>query len=104
MATPEDLAETTVKEVEALGRRIVARKADVRDAKQLPRRRRGRRRAGRLDVVVANAGICPTGNQDIQAFFDTIDVDFMGVQNARGVDEAPPDGARRSSSPAPPQR
>src|ERR671924_509393 len=30
MATPEDLAET-VKEVEALDRRIVARQADVRD-------------------------------------------------------------------------
>ena len=42
MATEEDLAET-VKEVEALDRRIVARKADVRDpagAQGRPRRRR----------------------------------------------------------------
>ena len=82
MATPEDL-EMTVKEVEALGRRIIARKADVRDRDQLAAViDEGVAELGHLDVVVANAGICPTGNQDIQAFFDTIDVDFMGVQNA----------------------
>ena len=82
MATPEDL-EMTVKEVEALDRRIVARKADVRDRRQLATViDEAVAELGRLDVVVANAGICPTGNQDIQAFFDTIDVDFMGVQNA----------------------
>jgi hypothetical protein len=34
MSTPEDL-EQTVKEVESLGRRIVAREADVRDASAL---------------------------------------------------------------------
>ena len=34
MATPEDLAET-VRQVEALDRRIVAREADVRDAESL---------------------------------------------------------------------
>ena len=47
MATPEDLAET-VKEVEALDRRIVATQADVRDygrAQGGPRRRRGPARA-----------------------------------------------------------
>lgn len=82
MATPEDL-EQTVKEVEALGRRIVARKGDVRDRSALAAIvDEGVAELGRLDVVVANAGICPTGNHDIQAFFDTIDVDFMGVQNA----------------------
>ena len=49
MATPEDLAET-VKEVEALDRRIVARQADVRDEAGLRAAfdgRRGRARAGR---------------------------------------------------------
>ena len=48
MATPDDLAET-VKEVEALDRRIVAREADVRDEAGLQggvRRRRGRTRPG----------------------------------------------------------
>jgi SDR family mycofactocin-dependent oxidoreductase len=82
MATPEDL-EQTVKEVEATGQRILARKADVRDRSALAAVvDEGVALFGHLDVVVANAGICPTGNQDIQAFFDTIDVDFMGVQNA----------------------
>jgi SDR family mycofactocin-dependent oxidoreductase len=57
-ATPEDLAET-VRLVEAEDRRIVARQADVRDsaaldallAEAVPEL------GGRLDVVVANAGI-----------------------------------------------
>ena len=43
MATPEDLAQT-VKEVEALDRRIVATQADVRDYGALKKARRRRRR------------------------------------------------------------
>jgi len=52
-ATPDDLAQT-VKEVEALGRRIVASQADVRDYEAVEggaRRRGGPTR--RLDIVVA---------------------------------------------------
>ncbi|MGD9793146.1 MAG: mycofactocin-coupled SDR family oxidoreductase [Acidimicrobiia bacterium] len=82
MATPEDLAETT-RLVEALDRRIVARKADVRDRKQLETViNEGVAQLGRLDIVVANAGIDPVGNMDMQAFIDTLDVDFVGVHNA----------------------
>ena len=57
MATPEDL-EQTVKEVEALGRRIVARQADVRDVDALQQAfDEGVAELGPVDIVVANAGI-----------------------------------------------
>src|SRR5580700_7283651 len=56
-ATQEDLAET-VKEVEALDRRIVAAKADVRDYGALKAALDdGIAQLGRLDIVSANAGI-----------------------------------------------
>jgi len=55
-ATPDDLAET-VAQVEALGRRIVARQADVRDFDGLRAAvDEGVAELGRLDIVVANAG------------------------------------------------
>jgi NAD(P)-dependent dehydrogenase (short-subunit alcohol dehydrogenase family) len=39
-------------------------------------------RFGRLDVVVANAGICPLGSDvPIGGFVDAFDVDFIGVIN-----------------------
>jgi SDR family mycofactocin-dependent oxidoreductase len=57
MATPEDLAET-VKLVEDLDRRIVAREADVRDSPAVQAVvDEGVSEFGRLDVVCANAGI-----------------------------------------------
>jgi NAD(P)-dependent dehydrogenase (short-subunit alcohol dehydrogenase family) len=53
MATPEDLAQT-VKEVEALDRRIVATQADVRDLAALTAAvARGVAELGRLDIVLA---------------------------------------------------
>lgn len=56
-ATEADLAET-VKQVEALGRRIVADKVDVRDLEGLGKVVDGGvAQLGRLDVVCANAGI-----------------------------------------------
>ena len=58
MATAGDLAQTA-KEVEQFDRRVVAKRADVRDAGALAGAVAGA--AGelrRLDVVVANAGIC----------------------------------------------
>jgi (+)-trans-carveol dehydrogenase len=61
MATPQDLAET-VKEVEALDRRIVATQADVRDYPALKRALdTGVAELGRLDIVSANAGIASYG-------------------------------------------
>ena len=60
-ASPEDLAET-VRLVEAEGRKILAREVDVRDdaaLKQLVAD--GVEQFGRLDVVVANAGVLGWG-------------------------------------------
>jgi SDR family mycofactocin-dependent oxidoreductase len=57
MATREDLQQT-VKEVEALDRRIVATQADVRDTAALTAALAdGVAQLGRLDIVAANAGI-----------------------------------------------
>src|SRR3984893_8269758 len=64
MATPEDLAQT-VKEVEALDRRIVATQADVRDYDTLQATLDdGVAQLGRLDIVSANAGIASFGRAD----------------------------------------
>src|ERR1700735_3216324 len=57
LSTEADLAET-VKQVEALDRRIIARTADVRDAAALKAVvDEGVAQFGKLDVVVANAAI-----------------------------------------------
>jgi len=95
LATEADLDET-VREVEKQGRRIVARKADVRDAAALKAVvAEGVAELGRLDAVVAQAGIAPLGpQQTAQAFLDAVTVDFNGVVHA--VDAAfphLPDGA-----------
>src|SRR5258706_1323166 len=59
MATPDDLAET-VKLVEGLDRRIVTGIADVRDRDALSAvYQQGLAEFGRLDFVVANAGVMP---------------------------------------------
>ena len=56
MATPEDLADT-VKEVEALDRRIVAARADVRDYAGLKQALDdGVAQLGRLDIVCSKRG------------------------------------------------
>jgi (+)-trans-carveol dehydrogenase len=84
LASEADLAQT-VKEVEAAGRRVVARRADVRDL--------GAVRAaldagvaelgGRLDIVCANAGIISqpvaTWEIDLDQWRELIDVTLTGV-------------------------
>jgi SDR family mycofactocin-dependent oxidoreductase len=82
IGSPTDLAQT-VKEVEALDRRIVAGRADVRDFGGLTAALDdGVARLGRLDIVVANAGIVSFGTAEElteQAWRDVIDVDLTGV-------------------------
>jgi len=82
MATPDDLAETA-KLVEDLDRRIVAREVDVRDAARLAEVvAEGVAELGRLDVVVANAGIFsvgPTLELDEAVWQEMIDVNLTGV-------------------------
>jgi SDR family mycofactocin-dependent oxidoreductase len=84
LATEEDLAET-VSQVEALDRRIVARKADVRDAAALRAALdEGVAQLGRLDIVVANAGIyqpVPTLEMNDAAWQETIAINLTGVWN-----------------------
>ena len=84
LATPEDLAQT-VKEVEALDRRIVALEADVRDATALKQAvDSGVAELGRLNIVAANAGICTVQTWDevtTQVWQDTLDTNLTGVWN-----------------------
>jgi SDR family mycofactocin-dependent oxidoreductase len=85
MATPDDLAET-VKEVEALDRRIVATQADVRDYSALKAALDdGVAQLGRLDIVSANAGIVSYGlaaDLEEQTWQDVIDTNLTGVWHA----------------------
>jgi len=82
LATSEDLAET-VKRVEALDRRIVAHPADVRDSAALKAALDdGVAQFGRLDIVVANAGIyqvAPALELDDAAWQETIGINLTGV-------------------------
>jgi (+)-trans-carveol dehydrogenase len=82
MGTPGDLAET-VDAVEALGRRIVASQADVRDYEALKAALDdGVARLGRLDIVSANAGIVSFGTaEDLteQTWQDMLDVNLTGA-------------------------
>ena len=83
-ATEEDLAQT-VKEVEALGRRIIAAKADVRDRTALQKALdAGAAEFGRLDVVVANAGIMimkPWDEVTPEIWQDTVSTNLTGAWN-----------------------
>ncbi len=85
-ATPEDL-DQTVKEVEATGRKIIARKGDVRLREQLKEViDEGIGAFGHVDVVLANAGICPGRDDTLCAgFVDATDVDLIGAMNTVAV-------------------
>lgn len=82
MSTPDDLKET-VRLVEALGRRVVPIEADVRDWDAVQAAvARTLEELGKIDVVIANAGILPaTGEKSLQmsAWHDAVDVMLTGV-------------------------
>jgi SDR family mycofactocin-dependent oxidoreductase len=91
MASKEDLDET-VSMIEALDRRIMARVADVRDVWAVKGAvDAGVAELGRLDYVVANAGISPmtfretTLDEDELAWNDVIGVNLTGVWHAAMV-------------------
>lgn len=81
-ATEEDLAET-VRQVEALDRRIIATTTDVRDRDAFKTAiDDGVAALGRLDIVVGNAGICiikPWDEVTPEIWDDTIATNLTGV-------------------------
>lgn len=85
-STPEDLEET-VRQVEALDRRIIAAQADVRD---LPQLRKVVDAAvadlGRLDIVSAGAGVGAIAGPVIEAdpaiWQQELDINLIGVWNS----------------------
>jgi SDR family mycofactocin-dependent oxidoreductase len=83
-ATEEDLAET-VRQVEALDRRIVATRADVRDPAALRAALDdGVAQLGKLDIVLANAGVFeiqPSLELTDDAWQEMIDINLTGVWN-----------------------
>lgn len=82
MATPDDLAET-VRQVEALDRRIVATEADVREYDALKSAvDDGVAQLGRLDIVSANAGIATFGSMES---ITDLEWDEMLDTNLKGV-------------------
>ena len=88
LATPDDLAETE-RSIKETRRRVVARIADVRERHELRDAvEAGVADLGRIDIVVANAGILPMamGKPDpMRVFVDASDVDLVGVMNTVAV-------------------
>jgi SDR family mycofactocin-dependent oxidoreductase len=86
MSTADDLDET-VRQVKDLGRRMVALEADVRDAAELQQAfDQGRAELGPVTIVVANAGIGPSGIASPDTQWDeVIDVNLKGVFNTGRV-------------------
>jgi NAD(P)-dependent dehydrogenase (short-subunit alcohol dehydrogenase family) len=87
LSSRDDLAETEAL-VKAAGRQVVAAEADVRERHELRAAvEEGVRQLGRLDVVVAQAGILPMNplEPDAMDFVDAVDVDLLGVMNAVAV-------------------
>jgi SDR family mycofactocin-dependent oxidoreductase len=99
-ATPDDL-DQTVDLVKHQDRRIIACQADVRDADAVEQVvSDGVRKFGRLDIVIANAGIIRLsgGGDSRQVFRDIIDVNLVGAWNTvRAAIPALIDGGRGGS-------
>ena len=83
MATAEDLEETN-NDVEKTGRRIVTAQADVRNEAELRSAlESGLAEFGKVDIVVAQAGIAAMkGQPAMQAWTDGINTNFVGTINA----------------------
>lgn len=81
-STPEDLEETA-RRVEGLGRRILTHQVDVRDYERLKAALDASvEELGRLDVVVANAGMttaAPAWEIDLEHWQATIDINLTGA-------------------------
>jgi NAD(P)-dependent dehydrogenase (short-subunit alcohol dehydrogenase family) len=81
-ASEADLAET-VKQVESVGGAMIATKADVRDYTAIKTAvDQGVERYGRLDIVIANAGIIRLGDEPddfVTLWRDIIDTNLTGV-------------------------
>ena len=89
MATQEDLDET-VRQVEALDRRALAVRADVRSQEQLDEAvSRGLAEFGQIDILIANAGIWTMGpfwELSEQSWDEMIGVNLTGVwKSAKAV-------------------
>jgi SDR family mycofactocin-dependent oxidoreductase len=82
LASPEDLDET-VAQIERVGRRVAATRTDVRDAPAVQAAiDAGVAELGRVDIVVANAGIAMYDAADTmseQSWRDMIDTNLTGV-------------------------
>jgi len=83
-ATPEDLAETT-RLVKATGGRILASVVDTRDLEGLRKAvDDGVAELGRLDIIVANAGVAAPQTWDAitaEDFRDVMDINVTGTWN-----------------------
>lgn len=78
LGTEDDLT-TTARLVEETGARVVATQGDVRDRAALSAAlQAGLDEFGRLDIVVANAGIAPM-KAGAQGWHDVIDINLTGV-------------------------
>jgi SDR family mycofactocin-dependent oxidoreductase len=82
--TPDDLAETA-RLVRANGRKVITTAVDIRDLDALKAAvDNAVAELGRLDIIVANAGICSPAPWDQitpEAFRDTIDTNVVGTWN-----------------------
>jgi SDR family mycofactocin-dependent oxidoreductase len=85
MSNPGDMEET-VRQIEALDRRIVATQSDVRDFEAVKAALDdGVAQLGRLDIVAANAGIFSFGSMEElteEQWSDMLDVNLTGVWHA----------------------
>ncbi|MFC5333749.1 mycofactocin-coupled SDR family oxidoreductase [Mycobacterium branderi] len=83
MAAPEDLDETA-RLIEKTGQRVVIAQADVREAAQLRTALdSGLAEFGKLDIVVAQAGVAGMkGQPPLQAWCDVINTNLVGTINA----------------------